>query len=60
MHSYRAEDLRGQAEHNIITIVMEEYHLDPQQALYWVSGYASKTIFNFLAAKRALPSWVRR
>ena len=57
MHSYRSEYSRGQAEHNIITIVMEEYHLDLQQALYWVLGYASKATFNFLAAKRALPSW---
>jgi hypothetical protein len=36
---------------------MEEYNLDLQQALYWLSGYASKTIFNFLANIRALPSW---
>ena len=36
---------------------MEEYHLDLQQALYWLSGYASKTISNFLANSCALPSW---
>ena len=36
---------------------MEEYHLDLQQALYWLSGYASKIISNFLADVRALPSW---
>jgi hypothetical protein len=36
---------------------MEEYHLDLQQALYWLSGYASKTISNFSANIRALPSW---
>jgi Delta6-protoilludene synthase len=36
---------------------MDEYHLDLQQALYWLSGFASKTIFNFLVTKRALPSW---
>ena len=40
-----------------MTVIMEEHHLDLQQALYWLSGYASKTISNFLASKRALPSW---
>ena len=57
MHSYRFERSRGFTGHNILTIIMEEYHLDLQQALYWLSGYASKTIFNFLAIRRALPSW---
>ena len=57
MHSYRLERSRGLDGHNIITAIMEEYHLDLQQALFWLSGYASKTIFNFLASMRALPSW---
>ena len=57
MHSYRFELSCKLAGHNIITVVMEEYHFDLQQALYWLSGYASKTIFNFLATKKALPSW---
>jgi hypothetical protein len=57
MHSYRFERSRGSAGHNIITVIMEEYHLDLQQALYWLSGYASKTIFNFLSSRSALPSW---
>jgi hypothetical protein len=57
MHSYRLERSRGLDGHNIITAIMEEYHLDLQQALYWLSGYASKTIFNFLTSIRALPSW---
>jgi Delta6-protoilludene synthase len=57
MHSYRLERSRGLDRHNIVTAIMEEYHLDLQQALYWLSGYASKTISNFLANSRALPSW---
>ena len=57
MHSYRFELSRGLAGHNSITVIMEEYHLDLQQALYWLSGYASRTIFNFLAIRHALPSW---
>ena len=57
MHSYRLELSRGLEGHNIVTAIMEEYHLDLQQALYWLSGYASKTIFNFLTNVRALPSW---
>ena len=57
MHSYRLERSRGRDGHNIVTAIMKEYHLDLQQALNWVSGYASKTISNFLATSRALPSW---
>ena len=57
MHSYRFELSCGLAGHNIITVVMEEYHLDLQQALYWLSGYAFRTTYNFLATKSALPSW---
>jgi Delta6-protoilludene synthase len=57
MHSYRLERSRGLEVHNIVTAIMEEYHLDLQQALYWLSGFASKTISNFLTNVRALPSW---
>ena len=57
MHSYRVELSRGLEIHNIITAIMYEYHLDLQQALYWLSGYASKTIVDFLTNIRALPSW---
>ena len=57
MHSYRLERSRGLDGHNIVTAVMEEYHLDLQQAVYWLSGYASRTISSFLDNKRALPSW---
>jgi len=57
MHSYRLERSRGLEGHNIITAIMEEYNLDLQQALYWLSGYASKTISNFLTNSRSLPSW---
>jgi hypothetical protein len=57
MHSYWLERSRGQEKHNIITAIMEEYHLDLQQALYWLSGYASRIISNFLANIHALPSW---
>ena len=57
MHSYRLERSRGLEVHNIITAIMEEYHLDLQQALFWLSGYASKTISNFLNNVSALPSW---
>jgi Delta6-protoilludene synthase len=60
MHSYRLERSRGLEGHNIISAIMEEYHLDLQQALYWLSGYASKTISNFLRNSHALPSWGER
>ena len=57
MHSYRFELACGLAGHNIVTVIMEEYHLDLQQALYWLSGYASKTAFNFLTSRHTLPTW---
>ena len=57
MHSYRLERSRGLDGHNVVTAIMEEHHLDLQQALFWLSGYASKTISNFLANRCALPSW---
>ena len=57
MHSYWLERSRGLEKHNIITAIMEEYNLDLQQALYWLSGYASKLISSFLANFRAIPSW---
>ena len=34
MHSYRLELSRGLEVHNVVTAIMEEYHLDLQQALY--------------------------
>ena len=60
MHSYRLERSRGLDGHNIVTAIMKEYHIDLQKALYWLSGYASKTISNFLTNSRALPSWGER
>jgi Delta6-protoilludene synthase len=56
MHSYWLERSRGLEKHNIITAIMEEYHLDLQQALYWLAGYASKLTSNILASIRTLPS----
>ena len=57
MHSYRLERSCGLDGHNIITVIMQEHGLDLQQALYWISGCASKTISNFLTNIRGLPSW---
>ena len=57
IYSYGFERSRGFDGHNIITVVMEEYHLDLQQTIYWLSGYISKTISNFLSNSCGLPSW---
>ena len=57
IHSYGCERSRGLDGHNIITVVMEECHLDLQQTLYWLSGYISRTISNFLSNSCGLPSW---
>ena len=57
MHSYGVECSCGLDQHNIITLIMEKYHLNLQQALYWLSGYISKTVSNFLSNSCGLPSW---
>jgi hypothetical protein len=57
MHSYGLEHSRGLDGHNVITAIMQEYHLNLQGALYWLSGYATKTISKFLSDRKNLPSW---
>ncbi|PPQ85717.1 hypothetical protein CVT25_002468 [Psilocybe cyanescens] len=57
MHSYGLEYSRGLDGHNVITAIMKEYEVDLQAALYWLSGYATKTISKFLTDRRKLPSW---
>ncbi|KDR79485.1 hypothetical protein GALMADRAFT_63556 [Galerina marginata CBS 339.88] len=57
MHSYGLEYSRGLDGHNVLTAIMQEYRLDLQGALYWLSGYASKTISKFLSDQKNLPSW---
>lgn len=57
MHSYGLEYSRGLDGHNVVTVIMKEYRVDLQAALYWLSGYATKTISKFLTDKRKLPLW---
>lgn len=57
MHSYALEHARGLDGHNVITAIMHEHVVDLQGALYWLSGYANKTISKFLKDKQNLPSW---
>ncbi|KAH9476332.1 Sesquiterpene synthase Agr8 [Psilocybe cubensis] len=57
MHSYGLEHSRGLDGHNVVTAIMKEYNLDLQEALYWLSGYATKTISKFNSDRRKLPSW---
>ena len=58
MHSYGLEYSRGLDGHNVITVIMHEYHLNLQEALYWLSGYASKTISKLFSGQNNLPTWV--
>ncbi|KAF4609521.1 hypothetical protein D9613_012269 [Agrocybe pediades] len=58
MHSYNIEQSRGGvAGHNFITVIMREYGLTLQEALYWVSGYTTKIMENYVSDQRRLPSW---
>ncbi|KAF9472373.1 terpenoid synthase [Pholiota conissans] len=57
LHSYALEHARGLDGHNVITAIMHEHELDLQGALFWLSGYASKTVSKFLNDRKNLPSW---
>nr|8GY0_A Chain A, Terpene synthase [Agrocybe pediades]8GY0_B Chain B, Terpene synthase [Agrocybe pediades] len=57
MHSYNLEQSRGLDGHNVITAIMHEYKINLQGALYWLSGYATKTIAKFISDRKNLPSW---
>ncbi|KAF8886611.1 isoprenoid synthase domain-containing protein [Gymnopilus junonius] len=57
MHSYGLEYSRGLDGHNVITAIMHEHNIGLQEALYWLSGFATATIGKFLADLKNLPSW---
>jgi len=57
MHSYGLEVSTGLADHNILTIIMHEYRVDAQAAVWWLSGYAAKGVAQFKLDSQALPSW---
>jgi len=57
LFSYNVEQARGDAGHNIITILMQELNLDLDSAVQWISDHFSELVDEFLALRNALPSW---
>ena len=57
MHSYGLEYSRGLDGHNVVTAIMNEHNIGLQEALYWLSGFATATIGKFLSDLSNLPSW---
>ncbi|KAF9033606.1 isoprenoid synthase domain-containing protein [Panaeolus papilionaceus] len=57
LHSYGLERSRGLDGHNVITAIMNEHKIDLQAALYWLSGYATRTVARFMSDRAKLPSY---
>jgi len=57
MHSYYRESSSGLGDHNLITVIMAEYHLGLQDALNWLGTYADGLVSQFLSNLKQIPSW---
>lgn len=57
MHSYNRESSSGLGDHNLITTIMTEYHLDLQGAFNWLGTYSDAVISRFLSNLKQIPSW---
>ncbi|KAJ3509656.1 hypothetical protein NLJ89_g5106 [Agrocybe chaxingu] len=57
MHSYASELSSGQANHNIITVVMHERNLSLQEAFSWLASYADGVVKRFKANMARVPSF---
>ncbi|KAJ6555586.1 terpenoid synthase [Mycena vulgaris] len=55
--SYNVEQARGDDEHNLVTIVMHQYHMNAQQAMNWISDLHDDIVKEFLDAWDSLPTF---
>ncbi|KAE9390857.1 terpenoid synthase [Gymnopus androsaceus JB14] len=55
--SYNVEQARGDDGHNLVTIVMKQYNLDPQGAMDWISDLHDDIVDEFLETWRLLPTF---
>ena len=51
------EQSRGFESHNVVTVVMHEYHLDHNGAMEWLETYLKEEESRFLENMKCLPSW---
>ncbi|THH19394.1 hypothetical protein EW146_g1751 [Bondarzewia mesenterica] len=55
--SYNLEQARGDASHNIVTIIMDELKTDIEGAMLWVAEYHTKLEEKFFENLGAVPKW---
>ncbi|KNZ77923.1 hypothetical protein J132_03200, partial [Termitomyces sp. J132] len=55
--SYNVEQARGDADHNLVTILMHHENLDLNEAMKWIGDYASKIVREFLNDLDHVPSF---
>ncbi|KAJ6555571.1 terpenoid synthase [Mycena vulgaris] len=55
--SYNVEQARGDDGHNLVTIVMHQYHMNAQQAMNWISDLHDDIVKEFLDAWDSLPTF---
>ncbi|KAJ7493620.1 terpenoid synthase [Mycena latifolia] len=57
--SYNVEQARGDDGHNLVTVVMVQFHLDLNGALDWISSLHDSLVARFSLHAKQLPSWGR-
>ncbi|KAK3367415.1 terpenoid synthase [Lasiosphaeria ovina] len=54
VYSYNIERVRGHALHNLVTIVMHEKDMGPQDAITWIGAWHDDLVADFFASKAEL------
>ncbi|KAJ7650985.1 terpenoid synthase [Roridomyces roridus] len=55
--SYNVEQARGDDEHNLVTIVMNQYRMDVQDAMNWIGDLHGKIVEEFMETWRTMPTF---
>ncbi|KAJ7797223.1 terpenoid synthase [Mycena olivaceomarginata] len=55
--SYNVEQARGDDGHNIVTVVMVQFHLDLHDALEWISALHDSLVTRFFLYADQIPYW---
>ncbi|KAK0707897.1 terpenoid synthase [Lasiosphaeris hirsuta] len=57
LYSYPVERARGHALHNLVTVVMHQMDVGPQEAADWIGAWSDSIVRDFLECRARLPSW---
>ncbi|KAJ7454224.1 terpenoid synthase [Mycena latifolia] len=55
--SWNVEQARGDDGHNLVTIVMHQYNMNPQQAMNWISDLHDEIVEEFLSSWENIPTF---